>query len=471
MDLSQPVQTSAIEIFRQLISPKRSALVGKAAWVTGPFVVSQFIRLASNVILAWLLAPQLLGMMLLINTLRTGAELLTDVGVGQSIVSHARGGEPDFYNTAWTIQIVRGILLFSLALLLTVPIARIYDNENFIYLLPAMAPIFLLTGFTSPARFILQKRLEVRTQALFDLTISILGTIILIALAWSMQNIWALVLGALIATGMAMIGSYLIMDWRTLRLQFDRESVLSIISFGKWIFLSSLIYFLAMNFDKLFLADVVSFAILGVYGISRTFADTLMLLFSRISQMLVFPIVSSAADRGEELRRQIIPIRFAVLACVATALAFAIGLADVFINLVYDERYENSGIILTILLFGTWFGVLATMSDAIMMGLSKPAGVATANAAKLIVIALGLPLTISRFGFSCCLIVLILAESVRYAVLMVGKRRSGMGFTRQDIAITLYFFCLAFVFREISMAAGVTEGVQGWMTQLDALDG
>ena len=54
----------------------------------------------------------LLGTMLLINTLRTGGELLTDVGVGQSVVNNKRGNEPTFYNTAWTIQIVRGLILF-----------------------------------------------------------------------------------------------------------------------------------------------------------------------------------------------------------------------------------------------------------------------------------------------------------------------------------------------------------------------
>src|SRR3546814_2807432 len=110
------------------------------------------LRIVSNNILAGLLAPALLFTMLLINTLRTGGELLTDVGVGQSIVNNPRGSEPTFYNTAWTIQILRGLLLFALAIALTVPIARLYDKPELLVLLPAVAPIFILTGLTSPAR-------------------------------------------------------------------------------------------------------------------------------------------------------------------------------------------------------------------------------------------------------------------------------------------------------------------------------
>ena len=456
---------------RHLLSAERQALFYKAAWVAGPFIISQLIRLASNVVLAWFLAPQLLGVMLLINTLRTGAELLTDVGVGQSIVSNKRGGEPNFYNTAWTIQIIRGFVLFLLALALTAPIAKIYDDDQFLVLLPAMAPIFLLTGLTSPARFLLQKRLEVRTQSLFDLAVGILGALVQISLAWAMPNIWSLIFGSLIATAISMMASYLIMDWRTLRPRLDKESIGSILRFGKWIFLSSLVYFLSMNFDRLYFADVVPFAILGVYGIARTFADTVMLLFSRLSYMIVFPMISSTTNRGEDLRRRIFPLRLRLLACVAVGLALSVSVADQFINVVYDARYRDAGIIVTILLLGTWFGILATMADAIMMGVSKPAGVAFANAAKLLAIAIGLPIAFGHLGFAGCLFVLVLAESLRYMVLMLGKRRNGLGFSRQDVAMTLCFFVLVLIFREMTMIFGVTDGLSGWLEQLEAMDG
>lgn len=450
--------------------PERRNLLRNAAWVAVPFVSAQLIRLSSSVVIAWFLAPELLGMMLLINTLRTGAELLSDVGVGHSIVNQKRGGEPDFYNTAWTIQIIRGFALFFVVLVVTVPIANAYDDPQLIVLLPAIAPIFLLTGFTSPARFLLQKRLEVRTQSLFDLAIGIFGAIVQISLAWAMPTIWALILGSLIGTAGSMVASYFIMDYRTLRFRLDNESLKLILNFGKWIFASSIVYFLASNFDRLYFADLVSFATLGLYGIARTFADTIMLLFFRMSQMLIFPMISSTVERGRALRHRIMPIRLGVLACVAVILALAIALADEFINLIYDTRYQESGIIMTVLLFGTWFGILAAMADAIMMGIGKPAGVAFANAAKLLLIVIGLPLAFCDFGFVGCLAVLVFAEVLRYAMLVFGKRRMGLGFSRQDLAMTLFFLSLVLVFREMTMVAGLTGGLTGWVEQMEALD-
>jgi O-antigen/teichoic acid export membrane protein len=403
--------------------------------------------------------------MLLINTLRTGGELLTDVGVGQSIVNNRRGVQPDFYNTAWTIQIVRGLLLFAIAISLTAPIAQLYDNPQLLFLIPAMAPIFIITGLTSPSRFILQKQLQTKKLALFDLAISMFGVAVQVALALYTPTIWALVFGLLIGTAASAVASFFLIDWRTHRLQWEKEAVKEILHFGKWIFLASLIYFLAMNFDRLYFADAISFASLGIYGIARTFADTIMQLFQRVGSLLIFPKVAASHQRGAELQRAIRPLRMGTLLLVSSALALGTAFADQFIYLFYDTRYHEAGLFLTILLVGSWFGILATMADAMMMGVGKPSGVAFSNGAKLAVIAVALPLILPRYGMNAALAIFVLAEAIRYAVLAWRKRGVGLSFLRQDAALTFLFFILIFVFREASMLAGLTGGIDAWLTQ------
>ena len=443
----------------------RRSLLGAAGWVSATFIAQQALRLVSNVVLAWLLAPSLLGTMLLINTLRTGGELITDVGVGQSIVNNPRGNEPAFYNTAWTIQILRGLVLFALAIALTIPIAHLYGKPELLVLLPAVAPIFILTGLTSPARFLLQKRLEIRKLALFDLAAALFGTAAQIALALYTPTIWALVWGLLIGTAGPAAASFFLIDWRSHRLRWEKEAVKAVIHFGKWVFLSSLIYFLAMNFDRLYFADAIPLALLGVYGIARTFADTITLLFQRMGSLLIFPKVSASRQRGLDLQRAIRPIRLVTLLVAATGLALAVALADRFIYLLYDERYHAAGFFLSILLVGSWFGILATMADSMMMGVGKPSGVAFSNGAKLAVIAVALPLLLPRYGMNAALFTFVLADAVRYAMLAWRKRGVGLSFLRQDAALTLFFLLLIFLFREATMLAGLTEGIGAWLAQ------
>lgn len=466
--MNEPIRVPSVgsitDIVARFISSKL-ALFGSAGWVTGAFILQQIVRLGTSILLAWLLAPGLLGTMVLINTLRTGVELLTDVGLGQSIVSNPRGNEPAFYNTAWTIQIVRGVALTIIALALSVPVAELYDNAALRYLLPWVAPIFIIAGVMSTSRFLLQKRMEVRKLANFDLGVAIAGAAVQIALAAFSPTIWALIWGLLLSAAITVVASFYIIDWRDHKIMWDKDAAKSILHFGKWIFVSTLIYFLAMNFDRLYFANAIPIALLGVYGIARTFSETGMMLFQRISNLLIFPKISASALRGADLRRSIGPTRMILIIFIATGLAMALAVADAFIYLVYDERYHAAGFFLTVLLVGTWFSTLATISDSIMMGVGKPSGVAFSNGAKLAVIVALLPYLLANYGINAALAVCVLAEIVRYVVLMWQKRSQGIGFARQDIIATVIFILLALLFRELTMLIGLTGGIGDWIIQ------
>src|SRR6476661_9681345 len=94
------------------------SLVVRLGWTTLGYGAVQALRLLNNVILTRLLAPPIFGLMALINAIRTGVELLSDVGLLQNIVSNPRGAEPDFRDTAWTLQAGRGLLLGLVCILM-----------------------------------------------------------------------------------------------------------------------------------------------------------------------------------------------------------------------------------------------------------------------------------------------------------------------------------------------------------------
>ena len=83
----------------------------RIGWATGSFGLVQVLRFANNVILARLLSPPLFGLMLIVNSIKTGVELISDVGINQNIISNKAGHTPDFYDTAWTLKVIRGVAL------------------------------------------------------------------------------------------------------------------------------------------------------------------------------------------------------------------------------------------------------------------------------------------------------------------------------------------------------------------------
>lgn len=453
-----------------LVSDLRNRLRGKAhlinagGWIVGMFIVLQVLRLGTNVGLAYLLAPELLGTMALINTLRTGGELLTDIGIGQSIVNNKDGEKPYFYNTAWTLQIIRGGLLFVLAVVAVYPLSQIYDEPALAFLLPTSALIFIISGFASPSRFLLQRRIEAKKLSMMRFYGALFSTVVHLGLAWYMQSVWALVLALLISCVFETVLTFIIGRVDSHKLTLDRDATRAIFGYGKWIFLSTLIYYLASNFDRLYLAEAVSFAALGIYGIARTFADTAMNLTQYAASNIIFPKVSTSALRGYELRAAILASRRAVIWLLAIVMAVGTVFADLFIQLAYDARYQDAAFYLSVLLAGGWFGMLAAFSESVLMGIGKPMTVAMGNAAKLLAILAIVPLVLPRYGMAAAVVVFSGVEAIRYLVLAIGQGTHKLSFWRQDVASTTGFFLTALLLRELTGQLGLTSGIAGWIT-------
>ena len=86
-----------------------------ALFTLGGFGSAQLIRLASNLILTRLLFPEAFGMMALTMVFLQGLQMFSDVGVAPAIQQSKRGDDADFLDTAWTIQVVRGLCLWLAA--------------------------------------------------------------------------------------------------------------------------------------------------------------------------------------------------------------------------------------------------------------------------------------------------------------------------------------------------------------------
>lgn len=140
----------------------RTRLAQAGAFSAGGYGLRQLIRLGSNMIFARLLFPEAFGLMAIVNAFRTGFEMLADFGIDPSIVQSRRGEDPIFLDTAWTIQIGRGVLLFVLAASTAVPIARFYDLPELASMLLLASVAFLITGLNSTSLPRMQRNLSVR---------------------------------------------------------------------------------------------------------------------------------------------------------------------------------------------------------------------------------------------------------------------------------------------------------------------
>jgi O-antigen/teichoic acid export membrane protein len=431
----------------------------RLGWSTAGYGAVQVLKLLNNVVLARLLAPELFGIMVIVNTVRTGIELASDIGIGQNIVHNPRAETPAFYDTAWTLQVMRGLTLGLLSAALAWPIAWFYRNPELAGIFAVASLFFVFAGFESTSRFLAQKRLQLAAYSAFEVGYTAVAVAAHIILAIISPTIWALVFGGIISAGAVMIGSYFLVPGIRHHFVLDRAAMREILSFGRWVFISSIVYFLAMNFDRLYMARAVPLAILGTYGIARSLADILNLLVARFGNFIVFPMVAAAAHSIPELRARLARARPLLLLAAAASVAGFTAVSDQITAVLYDSRYQAAGMMLPTLSIGVWFAILSTINESVLLGIGKPAYSATANLTKFGWLLVGLPIAVHFHGIVGEVVVIASAEVVRYVPLWIAQRREHLSFARADIAMTAVMLGLVILFREALWMVGLTGNV------------
>jgi len=424
-------------------SLKKLAIRGMV-WTIAGYGTSQILRFGSNLILTRLLFPKLFGLMALLNIFIIGLHLFSDIGIGPSIIQNKRGDDPAFLNTAWTLQIIRGFVLWFCCVAIAWPVANLYGEPQFLWLIPVVGLSTIITGFNSTALFTLNRHMAVAQLGIFELGGQVISLMVMIVWAWFSPTIWALVIGGLVSDSVRMVWSHRLIPGSCNRFAWDQDATNALFSFGRWIFISTALTFLATQADRLILGKLLSFEMLGVYGIAFVLADMPRQLIVVISGKVIFPAVARLTHLPREtLHGKILQKRKFVVVVLALGLTVLISFGDILILTLYDQRYIQAAWMLPILALGVWSNVLfQTLGIPLLLAVGKPLYAAYGNFLRLLFIGIGLPLGFSLKGVVGVVIVVALAELPLYGAVTYGLWREEMSAVAQDIKATALFLLL-----------------------------
>src|SRR5579883_2981735 len=140
--------------------------INATIWTIAGFGISQILRFISNIVLTRLLFPELFGLMAIVSTFLTGLQLFSDLGLNASIVKSKRGDDPLFLNTTWTLQILRGVILWLCCIGIAYPAAHFYNEPRLLWLIPLVGINTLISGFNSTSLATLNRHLSLKSLAL-----------------------------------------------------------------------------------------------------------------------------------------------------------------------------------------------------------------------------------------------------------------------------------------------------------------
>jgi O-antigen/teichoic acid export membrane protein len=409
-------------------------MVRAAAWLIGSNVASQGLRLISSLVLTRLLVPESFGLMAAVQTMYFALVMFSDLGVWQSVVSHPQGAQPKFLGTAFSVQLARGVLLAVIVALIALGLQLGVNFSAFkagtVYAdarLPGMVLVFALSALLQGAESMhiatAQRALQTRLLTRLELLTQLAGMLVTIACAYWTHSVWSLLAGTVTATLSRTLLSHTLFDGPPYKPCWDRSSLKDILGFGKWIFLSSIIGFVAANGEKIVLGGTLSAHDFGVFSIASLLLAAIVGLVGNLNAHLVFPSLSEALREGDAAAQKVYSrvqqIADAILGSIA---GLTLVLGSWVVHLLYDARYAEGGWMLQLLamnLVAMRYQVLEQM----MFARNRPGWVTLSNALRAICLVLLVPIGYSLGGVQGAIAGVVVSQFAGWPVAIIFKIR------------------------------------------------
>jgi O-antigen/teichoic acid export membrane protein len=418
----------------------RAAMVRGGAFEMVGFGLSQLIRFGSNLVLSRMLFPEAFGLAALVNILNQGLIMLSDVGLPTIVVQSERGEDMRFLNTAFTWQAARGVVLFVVASACAFPMAQFYDEPLLEQLVPFGSLSVLVLGVRSTAYYTLRRRLNLFPLMIIEIAAQVAAVIAMVVWAEFDRSVWALVMGSLMSSIVAVIGSHVVNVGYRNKFEWDKDSARSMMSFGKWVAGSSMLTFASQQGDRLLLGRFLGAATLGVYSIAVFLSGALGEAISRITTGVFFPAYSRVKVEGKaSLREVFYRTRLLNDAVVLPALAGLSVLGPAVVHLLYGKPYYDAGWMLRILSVRVAISALTAPYQFCLFAIGESGYGFFLNLARTLALVVGIPVGYSLNGVDGLVWSVAISEVPALIVVYWGFARHGLASPKHEARVPVFY--------------------------------
>lgn len=242
-----------------------SALARGAVWM---IVMRWSIRLTAMVntlILARVLLPQDFGLVAMAMMVVGLMEVLGMFGF-QQIIIQKQTSDRDYYDTAWTLNIIKGLVIGTGILILAYPAATFFHDARVTPVVQVLAIGTFVSGFENIGIVNFSKNLNFRGDFIFLTGKKLISVVVTVVAALILRNYWALAIGIVGGVIAGVILSYVIQPFRP-RLGVRKAS--EIFAFSKWLVTNEFMTYVTYQVDNMIVGRYLNPQTLGVYSVSK----------------------------------------------------------------------------------------------------------------------------------------------------------------------------------------------------------
>ncbi|HAY29069.1 MAG TPA: lipopolysaccharide biosynthesis protein [Candidatus Accumulibacter sp.] len=313
-------------------------LVRGSAWMIGARWATRLIGLVSTVILARLLAPDDFGVVAIALIAVGLLETLGYAGVDLALMRPDANTRQHF-DTAWTIQIIQGLLIGGLLLLLAPLVAWFFSEPRTTTVMQAIALRPVINGFENIGIVAFRKELDFAKDFRFTVYTKLVNFSIVVGAAFYLENYWALVIGMTSSSLVALVLSYLMHPYRP---RLSVVHVREMWGFSQWLIISRVGAFLNRKTDEFVVGRILGTSVMGGYHVANELATMPSSELVMPLRRAMFPTLAKVSSDPEELEK-LFCLSFSSIAVLCFSVGFGLmSIAPEFIPVVLGDKWLSA---------------------------------------------------------------------------------------------------------------------------------
>ncbi len=296
-------------------------------------------------ILVRILVPADFGLLALATSFAQGIDQLSALGTDEAVVREKAPTE-DFYNSAFTINLLRSAVTAVIIAATAWPAAAFFAEPRLFAVLLVLAVGSLVGAFQNIGIVDFQRELAFHKEFVL-LIVPRLATILLTTtLAFLLRSYWALVAGALALQVLRTAMSYAMHPHRP---RLTLRAWRGLVGFSSWSWAISMAVMVRDRVDGFVIARLLGAAPLGIYSIAADFATIPTLELAGPLGRVTYSSFAAASRTGESAA----DIYLRVVACtavIAVPAGFGISLlADLLVWLIFGPQWAAAADVVRII--------------------------------------------------------------------------------------------------------------------------
>lgn len=413
------------------------AMRGGALTILG-FGGNQALRFASNLILTRILFPEAFGLMALVYVFMQGLNNFSDVGITPAIMRSKRGDDPEFLNTAWTMQIIRGFTLWMVTFIIAAPAGQFFNAPHLTQILPVIGVTLFINGFNPTRLDTANRHLNFGRLTVIDLVGQTVTLTVAIVAAIILQSIWALVISGIVGAALQLLLLTMFLPGHHNKFRWEKDAAKELINFGKWVFLSTMAGFFISQGDKIILGRYLSTELLGIYNIGFFLASFPLLMGGMVTRRILIPIYRERPPRESRSNfLQLRKMRFVLSGGLLAGLAVLAMLSGWLIEFLYDPRYILAGGILLLVTFAQLPSLIVLTYDQAALASGDSKRFFILAIARMVCMIAGLWIGVLVYGLAGALIGQMIGMIAVYPVVVWLARHQGAWDPLHDVTFAI----------------------------------